>query len=73
MTPPIEQCHRCFGRGYLGGSFRTCSRCGGSGSRPVGSWNPDPWGWDPVRRVVTYNGAACTDEHGREIPGVVPR
>lgn len=53
----FEQCHRCFGRGYLGGGrLPTCKRCGGTGQVRVGTKNPDPWGWDPERRVVTFNG-----------------
>lgn len=54
-----DSCNLCFGRGYRvndAGKTRTCRRCGGSGCLPHGTPNPDPWGWDPVKRCVTYNG-----------------
>ncbi len=56
VLPAEEECHLCFGRGYRGGSFATCGRCDGRGFLPAGSRNPDPWGWDPETRSVTFNG-----------------
>lgn len=50
-------CALCFGRGYRGGGkLPTCRRCEGRGTVHIDTPNRDPWGWDPVKRVTTFNG-----------------